>query len=116
MIPSPIEVLPRLLSGTGLATAMGGLTCGFSVGRAPKVSMNLTEPVGIPCPEAPATSARTNTTEPNAIEVPFGIGLPFESMLEMVVVLLSGVTVTCTAGEESLGANAPVAVDVEFPA
>ncbi len=118
MTPSPIEVLPLLLRLGVLETATGGVTCGFIVGKAPKVSVNLTTPVGQPRKDgdwqtvvllvALTTSARTNTTLPNGKGLVSG--LPLEGSLASrvkVVVLLSGVTLTKTPGDESLGANLP---------
>lgn len=77
MIPSPMEVFPRLFKGDGFGSGTGGMSCGFSVGSAPKVSVNMTDPVGTPNLEAPTTSALTKMTLPNGNALPLIIGLLF---------------------------------------
>src|SRR6478672_5190921 len=93
-IPSPIEVLPWLFSGGLFTTCTGGFTCGFVDGIGPKLSVNVTEPVAIPFPEFPATSARTKTKLPNGNVPVSGRPLGSEPDKVNVVVLGSGFTVT----------------------
>ena len=93
-MPSPIEVFPWLLSGGLLMTCTGGFTCGFVDGTGPKLSVNVTEPVAIPFPEFPATSARTNTRLPNGKGPASGRPLRSEPDKLNVVVLGSAFTVT----------------------
>ena len=95
-IPSPIEVLPWLFSGGLFTTCTGGFTCGFVDGIGPKLSVNVTEPVAIPFPEFPATSARTKTKLPNGNVPVSGRPLGSEPDKVNVVVLGSGFTVTST--------------------
>src|SRR5579864_3048490 len=105
IIPSPMEVFPPLFNAEGFGTATGGLICGFSDGNAPNVSVNVTAPDGVPCPEAPTTSALTKMTLPNGY-VPPASGRPFGSRPEILVVLASWLTVTGTPAEV-LAANVP---------
>jgi hypothetical protein len=93
-IPSPIEVFPWLLSGGLLITCTGGFTCGFVDGIGPKLSVNVTDPVAIPLPEFPATSARTKTRLPNGNGPARGRPLGSEPDKLNVVVLGSVVTLT----------------------
>ena len=105
IIPSPTEVFPALFSGEGFGIATGGLICGFIDGNAPNVSVNVTAPDGVPCPEALTTSALTKMTLPNGY-VPPASGRPFGSRPEILVVLASWLTVTGTPAEV-LAANVP---------
>jgi len=77
----------------------------------PNVSEKVTPPVGKPCPEAPATSARKYTKAPKGPLVN-GIGLPFwlKVRTESAVALASGVMVTVPLGCDKLGANVESAI------
>ena len=103
IMPSPIEVFPWLLSGGLFMTVTGGFTCGFADGIGPKLSVNVTEPVAVPFPEFPATSARTNTRLPNGNGLVSRRPLRSDPDKLTVVVLGSGFTVTPIL-LESLGA------------
>ena len=103
IMPSPIEVFPWLFRGGLFMTVTGGFTCGFADGIGPKLSVNVTEPVAVPFPEFPATSARTNTRLPNGNGPVSGRPLRSDPDKLTVVVLGSGFTVTPIL-LESLGA------------